>query len=95
MTTVFSIGVHPRSLVHPLDSGWKDFITSSAANLDLGMGVDAMIYLTMFAKREHVDLGSWEPWSKACSHLWRPIGTSLLVICCGFAQLCVMRHLWE
>ncbi len=26
-----------------------DFITSSAANLDLGMGVDAMIYLTMFA----------------------------------------------
>jgi predicted RND superfamily exporter protein len=61
-----------------------DFITSSAANLDLGMRVDAMIYLTMFAKREHVDLGSWEPWSKACSHLWRPIGTSLLVICCGF-----------
>ena len=61
-----------------------DFITSSAANLDLGMGVDAMIYLTMFAKREHANLGSWEPWSKACSHLWRPIGTSLLVICCGF-----------
>jgi uncharacterized protein len=61
-----------------------DFITSSAANLDLGMGVDAMIYLTMFAKRENADLSSWEPWSKACSHLWRPIGTSLLVICCGF-----------
>jgi predicted RND superfamily exporter protein len=61
-----------------------DFITSSAANLDLGMGVDAMIYITMFAKREHADLSSWEPWSKACSHLWRPIGTSLLVICCGF-----------
>ena len=61
-----------------------DFITSSAANLDLGMGVDAMIYLTMFSKREHADLSSWQPWSKACSHLWRPIGTSLLVICCGF-----------
>ena len=61
-----------------------DFITSSAANLDLGMGVDAMIYLTMFAKRESADLSSWEPWSQACSHLWRPIGTSLLVICCGF-----------
>src|SRR5205085_472086 len=29
-----------------------DFITASAANLDLGMGVDAMIYLTMFARRE-------------------------------------------
>ena len=61
-----------------------DFITASAANLDLGMGVDAMIYLTMFAKREHANLSSWEPWSKACSHLWRPIGTSLLVLCCGF-----------
>jgi hypothetical protein len=23
--TVFSIGVHPRSLVHPLDSPWKDY----------------------------------------------------------------------
>lgn len=61
-----------------------DFITATAANLDLGMGVDAMIYLTMFAKRENADLRSWEPWSKACSYLWRPIGTSLLVICCGF-----------
>ena len=66
-----------------------DFITASAANLDLGMGVDAMIYLTMFAKRESAnlrssDLNSWEPWSQACSHLWRPIGTNLLVICCGF-----------
>jgi predicted RND superfamily exporter protein len=62
-----------------------DFITASAANLDLGMGVDAMIYLTMFAKREDGGRGSWAAWSKACSYLWRPIGTSLLVICCGFA----------
>jgi predicted RND superfamily exporter protein len=66
-----------------------DYITSSAANLDLGMGVDAMIYLTMFAKRESAGLRSsglsnWEPWSEACSHLWRPIGTNLLVICFGF-----------
>lgn len=61
-----------------------DFITASAANLDLGMGVDAMIYLTMFAKRDNKKLSSWEPWSKACSHLWRPIGTNFLVICCGF-----------
>lgn len=61
-----------------------DFITSSASNLDLGMGVDAMIYLTVFAKRENAKLSSWEPWSKACSHLWRPIATNLFVICCGF-----------
>ncbi|HVH86935.1 MAG TPA: MMPL family transporter [Terriglobales bacterium] len=61
-----------------------DFITASAANLDLGMGVDAMIYLTIFAKRENSNLSSWDVWSNACSHLWRPIGTNLLVICCGF-----------
>jgi predicted RND superfamily exporter protein len=61
-----------------------DFITSSASNLDLGMGVDAMIYLTVFAKRQNAKLSSWEPWSRACSHLWRPIATNFLVICCGF-----------
>jgi predicted RND superfamily exporter protein len=62
-----------------------DFITASAANIDLGMGVDAMIYLTMFARRAGGGrLERWEAWSKACSELWRPIGTSLLVICCGF-----------
>ncbi|HLH01980.1 MAG TPA: MMPL family transporter [Bryobacteraceae bacterium] len=60
------------------------FITATAANLDLGMGVDAMIYLTVFAKRANKNLSSWEPWSNACSHLWRPIGTNFLVICCGF-----------
>ena len=43
-----------------------------------------MIYLTMFAKRDNKKLSSWEPWSNACSHLWRPIGTNFLVICCGF-----------
>jgi predicted exporter len=48
------------------------------------MGVDAMIYLTMFARRAGTGRDTWTAWSKACSHLWRPIGTSLLVICCGF-----------
>src|SRR5438045_9740907 len=60
-----------------------DFITASAANLDLGMGVDAMIYLTMFARRENRTL-DWIAWSTACSHLWQPLGTSLLVMCYGF-----------
>jgi predicted RND superfamily exporter protein len=62
-----------------------DFITAAAANIDLGMGVDAMIYLTTSARRT-ADGGvdRWEAWSKACSQLWQPIGTSLLVICSGF-----------
>lgn len=62
-----------------------DFITASAANLDLGMGVDAMIYLTLFARRAARGQDRWMAWSQACSHLWRPIGTNLLVVCCGFA----------
>ena len=62
-----------------------DFITASAANLDLGMGVDAMIYLTMAARQAASDQGDpWTKWSHACAHLWKPIGTSLLVICTGF-----------
>ena len=61
-----------------------DFITASAANLDLGMGVDAMIYLTMFARRAGSDGDPWAPWAKATSHLWQPIGTSLLIVCSGF-----------
>ena len=62
-----------------------DFITASAANIDLGMGVDAMIYLTIFTRRAGGGrLTEWQSWSKACSELWQPIGTSLLVICCGF-----------
>jgi predicted RND superfamily exporter protein len=62
-----------------------DFVTASAANLDLGMGVDAMIYLTLAAKRAPADgPDPWTPWSRACAELWRPIGTSLLIILAGF-----------
>jgi predicted RND superfamily exporter protein len=61
-----------------------DFITASAANIDLGMGVDAMIYLTLAARRAGAPLSDWPAWSSACSELWRPIGTSLLVVCGGF-----------
>jgi predicted RND superfamily exporter protein len=62
-----------------------DFVTASAANLDLGMGVDAMIYLTLAARRARGESGDpWTAWSRACSRLWQPIGTSLLVITSGF-----------
>jgi predicted RND superfamily exporter protein len=62
-----------------------DFVTASAANLDLGMGVDAMIYLTLAARQARTGDGdSWTAWSRACAELWRPIGTSLLIIVSGF-----------
>ena len=62
-----------------------DFVTASASNIDLGMGVDAMIYLTLAARRAGGGtLHQAAAWSMACSDLWQPIGTSLLVICFGF-----------
>jgi len=62
-----------------------DFLTASAANLDLGMGVDAMIYLTMAARQAGVDARDpWTTWSSVSSRLWQPIGTSMLVVGSGF-----------
>lgn len=62
-----------------------DVISASSINLAIGMGVDAMIYLSIFVRRSQgKDFHSWEAWSKACSSLWKPIGTSLAVICSGF-----------
>jgi predicted RND superfamily exporter protein len=63
-----------------------DFVTASAANLDLGMGVDAMIYLTLAARQARKTSAgdAWSAWSHACAELWRPIGTSLLIILSGF-----------
>lgn len=62
-----------------------DIISTPAANLAIGMGVDAMIYLIVFARRfSEEKKTAWEVWSQACSRLWRPIGTSLLLICSGF-----------
>ncbi|HEY7856621.1 MAG TPA: MMPL family transporter, partial [Terriglobales bacterium] len=66
-----------------------DFMTATAANLDLGLGVDAMIYLTLFARREDGRLNSWPPWAAACGHLWRPIASSLLILTCGFGVFLV------
>lgn len=62
-----------------------DVIAAPAANLAIGMGVDAMIYVLFFVRR-HQKKGSppLEIWAKARSELWQPIATNMIVICAGF-----------
>ncbi|MBI4372270.1 MAG: MMPL family transporter, partial [Candidatus Omnitrophica bacterium] len=62
-----------------------DVISAPAANLAIGMGVDAMIYLSVFVRRHSKEEPeSWSTWSEVCSRLWQPIATSLVIICSGF-----------
>ncbi len=63
-----------------------DVITAPAVNLSLGIGVDAMIYLCVFARRAGVkNKNTKEVWQEICSWYWRPIATSMMVICAGYA----------
>lgn len=62
-----------------------DIISAPAANLAIGMGVDAMIYVLFFVRRHRdEDARSWEIWGKACSRLWQPIGTNVVILSSGF-----------
>lgn len=62
-----------------------DVISSPAANLSIGMGVDAMIYMVFFARRfSRTNPHDWENWAKARSQLYKPIACNMLVICSGF-----------
>jgi len=62
-----------------------DIISAPAANLAIGMGVDAMIYLLFFARRSRgSSIHTWEVWGRARSRLWQPIATSMIIICSGF-----------
>lgn len=62
-----------------------DIIAAPAANLAIGMGVDAMIYVLFFVRRHRQkDLRSWEIWAMARSQLWQPIATNMIIICAGF-----------
>lgn len=54
-----------------------DMITSPAANVALAMGVDAMIHLTLRARR----LGAWAP---AARQMRQPILAGATIICLGF-----------
>jgi predicted RND superfamily exporter protein len=69
--------------------GWLglpvDFISSPAANVALGMGVDSMIHLVVAVRRLRAEgQGEWEAWSAARGRLWRPIVGAATILALGF-----------
>ena len=62
-----------------------DIITSPAANVALGMGVDSMIHLVFRVRRLWPTSGTaWEAWSNARAQMWQPVLGATLIICAGF-----------
>ena len=62
-----------------------DIISSPAANIAIGMGVDAMVHTLSHVRRySRREKGVWRPWFLALSHLWKPILFSMTVVCAGF-----------
>jgi predicted RND superfamily exporter protein len=62
-----------------------DIITSPAANVALGMGVDSMIHLVLRVRRLWPrSTSGWEAWMRARDQMWQPVLGTTLVICAGF-----------
>jgi len=85
---LFSLGLIPIAMLGiagyfrmPLD-----IICTPASNLAIGMGVDAMLYMLIFAKRYGgvEKLTEWEAWKNARLQLWQPILSSTVMISAGF-----------
>ncbi len=62
-----------------------DIICAPASNVALGMGIDAMLYTTIAARRfrKH-GLSSWDAWIKARSSQCKAILSSALIVSFGF-----------
>ncbi len=62
-----------------------DIISAPAANIAIGIGVDAMIHTLIWVRRHPAgNMRSWEAWASVCSRLWKPILYSMSVVCAGF-----------
>jgi predicted RND superfamily exporter protein len=62
-----------------------DIITSPAANVAIGMGVDSMIHLVMRVRRLWPNSATaWEAWKNAREQMWQPVLGATLIICAGF-----------
>lgn len=62
-----------------------DFISSPAANVALGIGVDSMIHLVAAVRRLRTEgLEEWEAWSAARGRLWRPVVWAAALLALGF-----------
>lgn len=62
-----------------------DIISAPAANIAIAMGVDAMVHM-IIAVRHYQKSGvrSDYAWVEAKARLWRPILSSVLIVCSGF-----------
>ncbi|SPQ00879.1 membrane hypothetical protein [Candidatus Sulfobium mesophilum] len=62
-----------------------DIISAPAANIAVGIGVDAMIHTLIWVRRYSAgDMRSEASWASVCSRLWKPILYSMSVVCAGF-----------
>jgi len=62
-----------------------DFISSPAANVALGIGIDSMIHLvTAFRRLRAEGLAGWRAWTAARARLARPIASAAGILALGF-----------
>jgi predicted RND superfamily exporter protein len=62
-----------------------DFISSPAANVALGIGIDSMIHLVTAARRlRREGLAGWQAWTAARARLARPIASAAGILALGF-----------
>ncbi|MDP3920737.1 MAG: MMPL family transporter [Candidatus Omnitrophota bacterium] len=64
-----------------------DMISAPATNLAIAMGVDAMIHMVVMARRLHKEheKSLSLAWSETSARLWKPVLTSMSIVCAGFA----------
>ncbi len=63
-----------------------DLISAPAVNVAIGMGIDSMIHLVSAVRRRTkngIDINT--AWIQARVRLWKPILSSMFIICAGFA----------
>jgi predicted RND superfamily exporter protein len=62
-----------------------DFISSPAANVALGIGVDSMIHLVTAVRRLHREgVAGWAAWTAARGQLWRAVVGAAGILALGF-----------
>lgn len=61
-----------------------DIISAPAPNLAIAMGVDAMIHMLIHVRRLGGSIRSREVWNSAIKALWKPVISSMLIVCSGF-----------
>jgi len=63
-----------------------DIISAPAANVAIGIGVDAMIHMLVWVRRRPSgSMQSWDAWAGVRSRLAKPVLYSMSVVCAGFA----------